>query len=235
MRDDELAVPEPPSEELLTALRVLPLKGSGAVADFLEQRHRRQLERVVFLLNVAAGDLDENVEVLIGRIQSNERLSDLLHNALRAAAASGLEAKRRALGKALASGVLAQDDATIDESELLVSALSNIEAPHVRVLAAMVVEHGVSISSARKRARNVLGQESEETTEAILQQLSAWGLAESDHLDITERIADSGSAGFRRLSSFKGDFARTWSITQFGLSVYLMLVEDEVETEPDTP
>ena len=60
--------------------------------------------------------------------------------ALIAAAQATTAAKIRALGRALATGVLAEDDALVDQELYVVDALARMEAPHVRVLDLLVTD-----------------------------------------------------------------------------------------------
>jgi len=68
------------------------------------------------------------------RVSVDPRFADLVEDALRIAARSHLAAKRRALGRAVASGALSADEAGIEVSRLIVNVLDGIEAVHVRVL-----------------------------------------------------------------------------------------------------
>lgn len=54
--------------------------------------------------------------------------------ALAASAATYTEEKIHVLGRALANGVLTEDDAILDTELFVVDAFSRLEAPHVRVL-----------------------------------------------------------------------------------------------------
>lgn len=67
----------------------------------------------------------------IGRDEHTRLLGGL---ALAAGSRTRNRDKIRALGKALAAGILSADDARLDEEQLIVRALDDMEAPHIRVL-----------------------------------------------------------------------------------------------------
>jgi hypothetical protein len=155
-----MAEQEPPSELLKRQLRELvPAAGgsvsgaliglavggpagavAGAVAEpAVEQLvkealalRRRRAERVYELAAVEAGISPEE---LLQRILGDERLLGLAAAVVAAASETALDAKIRALGRALATGALAADEAVVAEQRLLVNILADLEAPHVRLLA----------------------------------------------------------------------------------------------------
>jgi hypothetical protein len=94
----------------------------------------RRWERAGQAIEVAASEANLSPDALLRRLLEDERLLDLAATVVAAASETALKAKIRALGKALASGALATDDATIDEHRFLVATLADLEAPHVRVL-----------------------------------------------------------------------------------------------------
>lgn len=67
-------------------------------------------------------------------IGGDERRLRLLEQAIRAAETSRVEEKIRAIGRALASGALAADDAIIDEASILIPAIADLAVPRIRVL-----------------------------------------------------------------------------------------------------
>lgn len=83
-------------------------------------------------------------EELLLRITESEQLSILFAMAVEAAQRSHLEAKARALGRAVASGALLGDDAALDEAQLVTATLAALEVPHIRAL--------LSLSEAGKAA-----------------------------------------------------------------------------------
>jgi hypothetical protein len=92
-------------------------------------------------LAVAASSADMTPEDLLDRILRDEQLLDLAAAVVAAASETMVEAKIRALGRALATGTLAADDAVVDEQRFLVDILADLEAPHIRVLKQLSVQH----------------------------------------------------------------------------------------------
>jgi hypothetical protein len=96
---------------------------------------RRQAE---VMLQVAAEASDRSLDGLFERITDDPRRLQLFAAAAKAAAETTLEAKIRLLGRALATGVLANDDTLVDQQRFLVGILADLEALHLRVLAQLV-------------------------------------------------------------------------------------------------
>lgn len=78
-----------------------------------------------------AGGEPEELDALI---RTSERTRLQAGIAISAATRTGWPAKVRALGRALASGLLAEDDAQIDSEMLILAAMADIEAPHLSLL-----------------------------------------------------------------------------------------------------
>jgi hypothetical protein len=108
---------------------------AGEALQYLASRalglRRRQAEEV---LEIAAHESAQTVDDLLARLTANPSRLQLAAAAVTAAAETALQAKVRALGRALATGALAADDAEVDEQRFLVDTLRDLEAPHVRVL-----------------------------------------------------------------------------------------------------
>ena len=58
--------------------------------------------------------------------------------ALNAAARTTLKGKLRTLGRSLASGLLAEDDATINTEQMIIAAITDIEGPQLAMLELLV-------------------------------------------------------------------------------------------------
>jgi hypothetical protein len=82
----------------------------------------------------AVAERDVELERLLGDLLRTDALRMLLASAVSAAEVTAVRAKLDALGRALARGAFANDDALIDEQQLVVRALADIEAVHLRVL-----------------------------------------------------------------------------------------------------
>jgi hypothetical protein len=78
---------------------------------------------------------------LLQQILRDEHLLDLAAAVVAAASQTMVEAKIRTLGRVLATGALASDDAVVDEQRFLVDILNDLEAPHLRVLHQLSIEH----------------------------------------------------------------------------------------------
>jgi hypothetical protein len=99
-----------------------------------ERAMRRRQTKAAAALAEAAASAEMSADDVLELVDGNDRLNELAARALAAAAAATTDAKIRALGRALASGVLAADEATVDAEMLVVDALARLEAAHVRVL-----------------------------------------------------------------------------------------------------
>ena len=75
-----------------------------------------------------------SAEETLSRMFSDEKFRLLTGTAMIAAAHTAWEDKVRTLGRSLASGLLASDDAEVDTEQLIISAIADIEAPHVALL-----------------------------------------------------------------------------------------------------
>jgi len=89
----------------------------------------RRRQRGQRALAVGASIADMTPEELLERLLGDEQLLDLAAAVVAAASETMVEAKIRALGRALATGVLAGDDAVVEEQRFLVDILADLEAP----------------------------------------------------------------------------------------------------------
>jgi hypothetical protein len=124
------------SEGALAGAAVEPV-----LAQVVSETLTRRRQRAGRALAVAATEVGTTPEALLQQILADERLLDLAAAVVAAASETMLEAKIRALGRALASGVLARDEAVVDKQRFLVDTLAELDAPHVRVLTQLSVEH----------------------------------------------------------------------------------------------
>lgn len=215
-----------PSPEALLALRVIP-KFGDALAQYAIDRHQRRLERAGEVVTTAAETLKLDPAVMIERIIEDDRLADLLNDAIQAAARSGLEAKRRAFGKVLAQAI-AGDDADVDEAIMLAASLTHLEAVHVRVMGRLARRwrHGPrSMGASRSDLSYVTGLD-QDISETVVLQLQAWGLATSD-IDVRQLLDRSGLDTRRRY-----DYEPRIALTSHGLRVIEFLVlpsDDEIQ------
>jgi hypothetical protein len=74
---------------------------------------------------------------MLEALHTDEALSDMFRQAIEAAVRTGSEDKLRLLGRALASGALAQDEAAVEESEQLLRAAVELDPVDLRALLAL--------------------------------------------------------------------------------------------------
>jgi hypothetical protein len=152
MPDSDELGPDPTSQALL---RLVPKLGP-IVATWRQETHERRQRRAEQLGTAAAEGI--GVEQFFGQIASDERLTDMFNAAVEASIATSSDAKIRLLGRALAAGATAADEAKVDEAEQLLRialeldpvdlrALRALERRHVRD-AAHAVAYALEISSA---------------------------------------------------------------------------------------
>ena len=105
-----------------------------AVANAAVKRiGRRRIENATDTLMDGAEAADISVAEFIDRAASDDRRHELFARALTVAQDAAWRNKRRALGRALAAGVVG-DDARIDEELLFVRAVDDIDEMHIRLL-----------------------------------------------------------------------------------------------------
>ncbi len=90
--------------------------------------------RAAEALALACEALDYEPEELEGLIGASDRTRLLAGIALSAATRTAWQDKVRTLGRSLASGLLAADDAQIDTEQLIIAAIADIEAPQLSLL-----------------------------------------------------------------------------------------------------
>lgn len=182
--------------------------------DIDDRWRRRASEFEDELLDATAGDL--SVEEIIERILTDERAGELFERAVREAMLAADEHKRRALARAVASGLLATDEAAIDDAQFLIRAIAGLEPPHVRVL--LVLEqpgtmqgHPVQQMAYTTTELEQRAGASSELLGLLLVKLAAEGLAS----DLSSTVVSRTAAGMA-----------SWGITEFGLRVLALLRSD---------
>ena len=116
---------------LLAAVSAIPYVGGplALVAERTMDRSRSNVAETGAAAIEEAGD----PELFLQRVEQDERLAYMLLNAAEGAERTSLAAKRRLLGRVV--GRAAKDSARIDESELLMSALRDLDVSHLEALA----------------------------------------------------------------------------------------------------
>jgi hypothetical protein len=93
------------------------------------------------VVGVAAHERGVDLQQLLEQVLAGSEAQQLLAGlAIQAASQTTSHDKIRALGRALANG-LVDDEAVVDEQLLLVRALEDLEAPHIGVLNMMATQH----------------------------------------------------------------------------------------------
>jgi hypothetical protein len=131
---DRVSDASPLLPELKVALRLIAPARAEALITYLEDRRVRRHARLEALAESAEAEAGETFDVLLERARQDDTRSDLAEEVLQQAFDTAVEWKMRALGRALAQGLLADDEAEIDEVRLMLAAMKDLEAPHVRVL-----------------------------------------------------------------------------------------------------
>ena len=131
MLDSDDLGPDPTSQALL---RMVP-KFGPVVATWRQETHERKQRRAERLGAAAAEGI--GVEQLFEQIASDERLTDMFNAAVDASIATSSDAKIRLLGRALAAGATASDEAKVDEAEQLLRIALDLDAVDLRALRAL--------------------------------------------------------------------------------------------------
>jgi hypothetical protein len=105
-------------------------------------------------LAAACEALDRGPEELEGLVGASDKTRLLAGIALSAATRTAWQAKVRTLGRSLASGLLAADEAKIDIEQLIIAAIADIEAPHLSLLELLVCREPVITSGALVAGRH---------------------------------------------------------------------------------
>jgi hypothetical protein len=199
--------------ELLFALAVLSPEREKALSTYLERTESRRRQRAVEFEQDVLKYADLSSEELLRRILDDEAAAELFEQAVMRAIATAEHKKREALARAVASGLLADDSATMDVAQLQMRAIGMLEPAHFRLL--------LDISKYLREGPF------ENTTKGIpvgaLQDLFPWAGAA-----VYPMLAELQSQGFvSRPGPASGG---SWSVTPFGRSVLDLLSETKYVT-----
>ena len=111
---------------------VLAIANTAAVKRLGRRRAEHAADTLLDAADAAGLHLSEFLDVAV----SDDRRQELLTRALGIAQDASLRAKRRALGRALANGVV-RDEARIDEELLFMRAVEDVDEMHIRLLGLM--------------------------------------------------------------------------------------------------
>jgi hypothetical protein len=211
---------------LLTPIAASILQGAA------DEWNRIRSERAARVLTHAAEYSGINVEELLRRIGHDPAKLALLSNSIEAASRTNLENKIRFLGRVLAEGTLSADDALIDEQALLVTAVADLEVPHLQVLKI--------IADGTKRA-GYMGAEWQGITEADIaaSRRGLEGFGETSLLQPLLRVLDRNGLIYQTRSGVvwdenvaddirPGAGSNAWAATRFAQSLLLMLLDGNI-------
>jgi hypothetical protein len=105
----------------------------GVWAELSESGRQNQVDVLFWAIHAGIP-----VEEMEERINASERTRLLTGYALSAATRTAWEDKLRTLGRSLASGLLAEDNATIDTEQMIIAAIADIEGPQLAMLELLV-------------------------------------------------------------------------------------------------
>jgi hypothetical protein len=105
----------------------------GAWADISESARRRQTDTLYWAVREGLPESE-----LEQRINASERTRLITGFALEASARTAWDDKVHTLGRSLASGLLADDDAKIDTEQMIIAAIADIEGPQLAMLELLV-------------------------------------------------------------------------------------------------
>jgi hypothetical protein len=128
--------------------QLAPISGAGIgkaaeeianqTARIFQDRRRRSVQMV----EEAAAFSEEDVIVLVERLLAYEGGRLMLHRAVQAAADAASASKIKTLARALASGAMSEDQAVVDEALIVIDAVGQLEAPHIRLLQLLTQDRG---------------------------------------------------------------------------------------------
>lgn len=233
-----MALPGPAG---IVAGALVPPVMSRALKLLDVQFFRQRVASAESVLQEAADLAGTDPDGFVGLLSDPERLQ-LAGMAVAAGAQTVLDDKIQALGRALATGVLAEDQAVIDDQRLIVAALASMEAPHVRILRVIAEEWPPRMPRWSDQPRwmpadvaEALGDAQDPgTIAAILTALEGAHLIQRE--DVTKKTFDAYSkargraiaGGSSSSASFRVPTA-AWSVTDFGRRVLELLRDIGVE------
>jgi hypothetical protein len=112
-------------------------------AQIFDDRRRRSVR----MIYEAAEFSDQDADALVQTLLSHEGGRLIFYRAVQAAADAASNSKIRTLAQALASGAIAKDGAVVSESLIVIDAIGQLEAPHIRVLELFAQDRGPFIRS----------------------------------------------------------------------------------------
>ena len=218
------------------------------VWDEVRPDQQRRAAEMLDAAAKAAGRKDEDLERLI---MASERTRLLAFTAIDAAARTAWPPRVRALGRALAEGLLLQDDALVDVPQFALVAMADLEAPHVALLNLFSYSRrgGLTIKAIgqyrpqlRVVAPGLVGvlqrhgliMQNDNLSETIEYYTELYDNRMEDRLNGLARNVQSGIRGFPKMPKVSGDRIapeQTYSITPLGVRVLGFYREAGTEIE----
>jgi hypothetical protein len=187
-------------------------EGLAWVAD----AYRRRVQRADDMVEGAAKSAGISAEDLLMSIGSDERKQELLIRAIHAAAGAVAAVKLDTLSRAFASGAIATDPAVVDEAFIVIDALAQLDAPHLRVLTILASPgpgalpgRASPLLAATWKREDILAEAPSISTalDALIGKLQALGLVYDDGI---------GRMGYQE---------PWWALTEFGEACVRHLLE----------
>jgi hypothetical protein len=216
MTETEASDANPLLPEIKIALRLIAPARAEALISYLEDRRARRQARLESLAEAAEAQGGETFDVLLEKARQDDSRSDLTEEVLQQATETAAEWKMRALGRALARGLLADDEAEIDEVHLMLAAIDDLEAPHVRVLQRLYAE-GDRYSGIADYQLATMFPNGVRVLYALLKTLERHGLAGQ----LPSRVIDGGDA-----AGVGPDTPQMWAIWDFGILLTEQLLRE---------
>jgi hypothetical protein len=120
--------------EALLAVAFISPEREKAISTYLERIETRRRRRVFDFEQEVLKQTQFSPEELLRRLLEDEAASKLFEGAVLEAVATAEERKRQALARAVAAGLLADDRARLDISDIQMRTIAALEPAHLRLL-----------------------------------------------------------------------------------------------------
>lgn len=192
---------------------------SGALVPFVERliklSHRElsaQESCSVAMWTIAAQAAGLSPDELLDTVETNENMTHLGYTAADAAKRSRYPARIVALGRVLAAGIGATDDAELDHWQLMIDALAEVDRPHLVVLSRFANIEGVESPVFVRRTLSwvdvkALNPEYGRSISSLLARLERLGLLHAE--TVATLAGDEGPGDEERVGAY-------WRLSDFG-------------------
>lgn len=183
--------------------------GAVPILDEMQSRwFHRERQKLGHVIEVGMDQTGLSPDDFLKELTKDDLRLALLAESLSAASRTAVNEKIQALGVALATGALTDDDARLDEERVWVQILAEVEAPHLRVLYILNVDkpanesHFTWLYDQTGRAINALSTDSAVIRERMLNTIERQGLIQrkyGDELPASYDLRGGASASDRFL------------------------------------